>query len=182
MGLKPPESVSKRLYFEHAAALAGALLRLGVPRADVDDAVHDVFLVVMRRANELAEIENQRAWLYAIAIKVAATRRRWHRLKTFVSLENTAVLRDESGPLRRLEQQQASTQVNAALAVMRAPKREVFVLFELEGFSGPEIAALLGCPLNTVWTRLFHARKDFATALERQPRGTFDTVNQGEES
>jgi DNA-directed RNA polymerase specialized sigma24 family protein len=38
----------------------------------------------------------------------------------------------------------------------------VFVLYELEGLSGEEIAAVVGAPLKTVWTRLYHARREFA--------------------
>ena len=45
---------------------------------------------------------------------------------------------------------------------MKPKHREVFVLFEVEGIPGEEIAERMGCPLNTVWTRLFHARKEFA--------------------
>ena len=45
----------------------------------------------------------------------------------------------------------------------------MFVLYELEGLQGEEIARALGCPLKTVWTRLFHARRAFAAALEETP-------------
>ena len=48
--------------------------------------------------------------------------------------------------------------------------REVFVLFELEGLSGPEISEALGIPLKTVWTRLHHARKDFEQRLAQEPQ------------
>jgi RNA polymerase sigma-70 factor (ECF subfamily) len=44
---------------------------------------------------------------------------------------------------------------------MSPKKREVFALFELEGLSGDEISERIGVPVNTVWTRLHHARKDF---------------------
>jgi RNA polymerase sigma-70 factor (ECF subfamily) len=40
-------------------------------------------------------------------------------------------------------------------------QREVFVLYEVEGLSGVEIAAALDVPLNTVWTRLHRARPAF---------------------
>ena len=40
------------------------------------------------------------------------------------------------------------------------------MLYELEGLSGEEIAQLVGCPLKTVWTRLFHARAEFQKHLK----------------
>jgi RNA polymerase sigma-70 factor (ECF subfamily) len=45
-------------------------------------------------------------------------------------------------------------------------KREVFVLVTLEGMSGEEASAVLGIPINTVWTRLHHARRALRAALE----------------
>jgi RNA polymerase sigma-70 factor (ECF subfamily) len=42
----------------------------------------------------------------------------------------------------------------------------VFVLVTLEGMSGEEASAVLGIPINTVWTRLHHARRALRAALE----------------
>src|SRR6185312_14550791 len=65
-------------------------------------------------------------------------------------------------PEGQLQQAQAQVQVAKILERMRPKKREVFALFEIEGLSGEEIARRVGCPVDTVWTRLFHARKEFA--------------------
>ena len=51
--------------------------------------------------------------------------------------------------------------MEGVLERMSPKKREVFALFELEGLSGEEIAARIGVPVNTVWTRLHHARREF---------------------
>ena len=45
---------------------------------------------------------------------------------------------------------------------------EVLVLFEIEGYSGDEIARLLEIPVATVWTRLHHARKALLAQLQRE--------------
>ena len=50
---------------------------------------------------------------------------------------------------------------------MSPKKREVFALFELEGLSGDEIAERVDCPVDTVWTRLHHARKQFVKIARR---------------
>ena len=44
---------------------------------------------------------------------------------------------------------------------MAEARRTAFVLFEIEGLSGDEIARIQSIPLNTVWTRLHHARREF---------------------
>jgi RNA polymerase sigma-70 factor (ECF subfamily) len=49
-------------------------------------------------------------------------------------------------------------------------QRTAFVLFEIEGYSGEEIAELEQIPVNTVWTRLHHARKRFFELVD-QARG-----------
>jgi RNA polymerase sigma-70 factor (ECF subfamily) len=53
------------------------------------------------------------------------------------------------------------------LRKMTPKKREVLVLFELEGLSGEEIATCVGCPVDTVWSRLHHARRDFLKLARR---------------
>ena len=41
-----------------------------------------------------------------------------------------------------------------------------FVLVAVEGSSGEDAAAALGIPLNTLWTRLHHARREFLERME----------------
>jgi DNA-directed RNA polymerase specialized sigma24 family protein len=70
--------------------------------------------------------------------------------------------------LERKQDQRVLTQM---LARMSDKRRATLVLFEIEGYSGQEIAMLHGVPVKTVWTRLHHARKDLVAmvaALRRQ--------------
>ena len=55
--------------------------------------------------------------------------------------------------------------VRDILNSMSEKKRNVFILFELEGLPGAEVAEMVGCPLDTMWTRLFHARREFRSLL-----------------
>jgi RNA polymerase sigma-70 factor, ECF subfamily len=54
-----------------------------------------------------------------------------------------------------------------ALEALDESKREVFVLSEIEQLSAPEISAITGVPLNTVYSRLRVAKQTFAAALHR---------------
>ena len=47
-------------------------------------------------------------------------------------------------------------------------QREVVVLYELEELEGAAIAELLGIPINTVWTRLHHGRKNFEQLMRKR--------------
>lgn len=144
----------RALYVEHASGLASALRRLTWPGADYEDLLQEVFIIAVRRRAQLRVVLSQKAWLYNVALKVAATARRSHRVRSFLGLAPS--------PPRAADAQLESLEaVHAALARLAPKKREVLVLFELEGFSGPEIAETLDVPLKTVWTRLHHARKEF---------------------
>ena len=50
-------------------------------------------------------------------------------------------------------------------AALSEKKREAFVLVTLEGLSGEEAAQALGVPVNTLWTRLHHARLELSAAI-----------------
>lgn len=87
-----------------------------------------------------------------------------------MGLDAAECLPDERRPDTAFENQEACRRVYAALDRLSEKKRTVFILHELQELTGTEIAGLLGCPVRTVWTRLFHARRQFEAELERLRR------------
>ena len=69
------------------------------------------------------------------------------------------------GPGRELERREATGTLYRVLDGMREKYRTVFILFEIEGLSGPEIAALTGLSAATLRVRLFRARAQFFEKL-----------------
>jgi RNA polymerase sigma-70 factor, ECF subfamily len=168
--LAPPLSVSQafdsvyELYFDFVWR---NLRRLGVEESSVDDAAHDVFLVVYK---QLARFDgrNHKSWLFAIAQRVAwHYRRAYARRRTDPLAEES--LRDESAPCpdQAHEQREARDVVNDLLEQLSDERRVVFVLSELEQMSTPQIATMLRIPLNTAYSRLRLARRDFSHHLKR---------------
>ncbi len=157
----------RRLYADRADYVRGAVIRLGGPRADIDDLVHDVFLIALRRRGDFAGRSSEATWLYGIAIKVVAGARRKAKLRRFLGLDAAPEPTDETTPARLFEHREASAQLYRILDGMAEKKRAVFILYELEGMSGEQIAEAVGCPLKTVWTRLHHARREFQAAVAR---------------
>jgi RNA polymerase sigma-70 factor (ECF subfamily) len=143
------------------------LRRLGVEDGSVDDAAHDVFLVVYR---QLARFDgrNHKSWLFAIAQRVA-----WHYRRACARRRADPLaeesLRDElaSCPDHSHERREAVDLVNDLLNQLPDDRRVVFVLSELEQMSIPEIAGMLRIPLNTAYSRLRLARRDFSRGLKR---------------
>jgi RNA polymerase sigma-70 factor, ECF subfamily len=164
----PDPTVLTAVYRAHAGYVWRVLRHCGVPDPDLDDAVQETFLVVFRRLPEL-ERASLRTWIYAVAVRVASTRRRSQRRE--------AARRDRAGdrmhgagaadPEAELSKAEAADLVDRLLAELDAPKRTVFVLAELEGVKVPEISRILGVNPRTVHSRLRLARECFGSALRR---------------
>ena len=146
---------------------------MGGLSADLDDLTQEVFLVVRRK---LAQFDGRNAggWLYSSAKhQVRDYRRRaWVRHLLRVSprepdtVEPSQLVAHGPDPSEVLQRRQAEQFVNRILARMSETQRTAFVLFEIEGYSGEEIAELEQIPVNTVWTRLHHARKRFFAMVD----------------
>lgn len=155
-----------RLYLETATQVRSVLRRL-TDGPDVEDLVQEVYVVALDRREQLESATSARAWLVGVAVKVAAGYRRRYRLRRWLGLEDVPEPVSPDSPHGDAERRDAERVVQQALQALSARKREVLVLFELEGLSGQEIALAVDCPLKTVWTRLHHARRDFAEQLRR---------------
>ncbi|MBX5480716.1 MAG: RNA polymerase sigma factor [Myxococcaceae bacterium] len=160
-------TVLKRVYEEHGPWIRATLARLAGPGIDPDDLLHEVFLVALRRTDVFVDNPEPRAWLYGVAVRVAQAARRRARVRRFFGLESAEDIADALTPEHAVHASDAKRRVYAALNPLSEKKRTVFILFELEGLSGEEIAQIVGCPLKTVWTRLHHARREFQRNLQR---------------
>ena len=145
-----------------------AVARLSGGR-DVEDLVQEVFLVVHRRLPEYRGDARLTTWLFRIAFRVVGAhlrRERFRRrlLEWFgVESERTVATGFDGSDPERAE----ARLVRAALERVSYDKRTALVLFEVEGWSGDEIAETLELPVGTVYTRLLHARRDLKLAYER---------------
>ena len=162
-----PVADLRKLYLTHGPGLRQTMARLA-PDLDADDLLQELFVIALNKTADFERAEAPHAWLYGIAVKLAATRRRSHRLRRFFGMEAAHDVAAVDAPSRTMEQRDAQRRVALALESLSAAKRDVFVLFELQGLSGEDIADALGIPLKTVWTRLFHARREVTAAIERQ--------------
>jgi RNA polymerase sigma-70 factor, ECF subfamily len=139
---------------------------LGGLEADLDDLTQEVFLVVRRKLASYAG-PSLPAWLYGITRKTVSDYRRrafMRRLLGGFSRSLDAGSEPESdadGAMHSSDRWEARRILRRVLARMSRVRRSAFILFEIEGYSGEEIAELEQIPLATVYTRLHHARKDF---------------------
>jgi RNA polymerase sigma factor (sigma-70 family) len=85
----------------------------------------------------------------------------------------------EQDPCRRnartyaaLNRKEGERVLERLLAKLPESQRATFVLFEIEGYSGEEIARFQGVAVNTVWARIHKARAKLAAELERMKRAS----------
>src|SRR5262245_41974643 len=69
---RPGAAQIAKIFAEHADFVWRSLRRLGVPTADVDDALQEVFLVVHRRLDGYEDRGLMRAWLFSISRQVSS--------------------------------------------------------------------------------------------------------------
>ena len=149
----------------HGTAIS-VLRRLGVAPDQLEDACQEVFLDVFQYLPGFRHEADFQTWLYRICVSRARVARRRARVASFLKK-----LLPDSGcelPGESLEEGQASRKLAKVLAQLTEAERVVFVLFELEGLSGKEVAEIVRRPRATVFRRLHDARKRFADALEAE--------------
>ena len=146
------------LYRAHASSVRAYARRRLTSEALADDVVSDVFLVVWRRLGEVPP--QPRPWLYGIARRALANRRRGEAraiaLRERITSERrdgTAGAADESGRVLR------------ALARLSEPDRELLLLVAWEGLAASDVAEALDARPGTIAVRLHRARRRLADAL-----------------
>ncbi|MBK8170075.1 MAG: sigma-70 family RNA polymerase sigma factor [Sandaracinaceae bacterium] len=156
------------VYEAHVDGLWRCARAFGVPEQGVADLLQDVFVVVHRRLPELECSVGIRTWLTRILWRVLSQQRR-----TFYRKANHSELPDEivdhagSTPFDSTERAQASKLLSEILDSFDEDRRAVFVLAEFEQLTAPEVAEALGVNVNTVYSRLRLARRDYMKQLAR---------------
>jgi RNA polymerase sigma-70 factor (ECF subfamily) len=168
----------RRAFDENLDTVWRTLRRLGVPHALVDDATQHVFIVLVKRLSDV-EPGKERPFLLGTAARVASEVRRSLTRNREVSADNGLLeFAADQDPLpdEMADRHRASKLLDQVLDLMPQALREVFVLYEFESLTVPDIAELLGIPLGTAASRLRRARAEFKERVAelstpRAPRG-----------
>jgi RNA polymerase sigma-70 factor (ECF subfamily) len=163
------------VYRAHGKTVARWAIRLLGPKADFEDVVQDVFMVVRRRLPEFRGDAEITTWLYEITVRVVQRcrmRAHWWSWVTgrghspgrgresFIPTAESA-----SDPCALLEARERTRILYQLLDELSEPLRTTFILFEIEGLSGAQIAEITGAKVNAVWVRLSRARRKFVERM-----------------
>lgn len=147
------------LFSENYKQIWRLLRRFGVPELHADDAAQKVFLILAERITDVKP-GSERAFLYGTAFRVATGFRRVsHREKpTDLADEQRSHL---PRPDELTDRKRARDLLDRILSQLDDDLKTVFILYELEGFTTPEISDFLEVPLGTAASRLRRARESF---------------------
>ena len=145
-----------RRYMRPAYAVAFRVLG---HREDAEDVVQEAFLAALANIAAFDTTRRFGPWLYRIVLTRGLNFRKSRSRRAAEPLADSGMASRDAGPAAAAEQAGLRDTVTAALARLPERQRMVVQLFELDGFSGAEIAAMLGVSAGTVRWYLHEARQ-----------------------
>jgi RNA polymerase sigma-70 factor, ECF subfamily len=169
-------SDAESLYRQHMHQVARWAERLAGPTMDVEDIVHEVFVIAYTRISSFRGDSSLSTWLFGITDKVVRYRRRKERWRRWLSgsADETAgnLASPSPDPLRMTERKQAAACVYRVLDRLSERDRQIIILCELEELDADEVAVLLGINPANARLRLHRARARFLRVYEEYERMT----------
>jgi RNA polymerase sigma-70 factor, ECF subfamily len=167
-----------QIYRAEASYIANLLRRRGTPECEVEDVVHEVFIVLLRRALELEDGVDVRRWLGAVAVLLNRNRARSLRRRRPETARTTTRLDPDAladGTLARIDDtvvaSQDAVRLARAMASLDRDKRDVLLMTVWEDRTAADIAALRQLSPNTVSSRLRAARRMLRRELDARLDG-----------
>jgi len=157
----------RALLDRHHGEIWRVVRRLGVPDAAAEDVAQQVFVIA---ASKLGAIEKgrERAFLFSVAVRLAANHRRSAAFRNErASDELDELLSDTPHAEELLDRKRLRGLLDEVLDSLPQDLRTVLVLFELEELRLDDVARLLDIPRGTAASRLRRAREAFELAAKR---------------
>ena len=162
---------TEALFRRHVGDVTRIVARLLGPGAgedDVDDITQQVFIAADRSLHRFRGDAKVTTWLYGIASRtVLHNLRGRRRYRQMIERFEEHVARADADVHKRIEDREALSLVWGALLRVPPKRRVVFVLYEIEGMTSPEVAEILDVSEATVRTRLRRARGQVMTLVEK---------------
>ncbi len=159
------------IYRRHGKRVESVARNLLGPSSEIEDVVQDVFIELQRALFKFRGDARFTTWLHRVTVNVAlqylrrGRRKGWLRWLGLDDAPQSAAMHHSEG---RLEAREICKQLYEILGTLPEKKLTVFVLYELEGMTLEDISTTLGIGINTVKSRLFHARNEvFEAARQR---------------
>ncbi len=150
----------------HAPFVMRSVRHLGAREADVLDLTQEVFILAYDKRAELTRPAGVRSWLYRIAFGIVRNHQRRAHVRREVPTDAPAQA-TACTPEDPVERAQDRDRLRLVLAELDEVKRAVLVAHAIEELPMKEVAAAMGIPLKTAYSRLYAARREAAAAFAR---------------
>ena len=152
------------LYRIYQPRLARFLTRILRRPQLVEEVLDDTMMVVWQTADRFRGTSKLSTWIFAIAYRGAAkARKRWPEPIPDQKLD--ARVSQDPGPDMQLSEQRLHDALLSAMSELSPEHRAVIDLTYFHGFGYREIAQIADCPVDTIKTRMFHARRRLRRAF-----------------
>ena len=159
---------------EHADGIKTFSSRMLGDSILAEDVAQDAFLALYRHLHQVPTAAF-RPWLFRVARNLCLDllRRRKFKMHLFRDITkdderpNLPVDTRAHSPDQVAQIREANEAIEDAIETLPPKFREAFLLCEMQGLSYEDAAAVLGCPVKTVSTRLFRARQRFKSLVSK---------------
>jgi RNA polymerase sigma-70 factor (ECF subfamily) len=158
------DAAFERLYRDYRPRLRRFVERITRCPQIVDEVLDDTMLIVWRRAGTYNVRSKVSTWIFGIAYRRALKALK-HLDEPVEAPEADRYDADAAGPDDMLLAREERMRIGRALRTLSAEHRAVIELTYYEGHSCADIAEVMRCPVNTVKTRMFYARRQLRTLL-----------------
>jgi RNA polymerase sigma-70 factor, ECF subfamily len=162
-----PRAALAQAYDVHNARVRAFAKKLTGSEAQAEDLVQETFIALPRAMASFEGRSKLSTFLLSIAYNLARKHIRSAARKRAVIAKYKDEPREEAlDGVRNAGRSELAGQLLLALDTLPEDQRAAFTLMELEEYTSPEVAEILGIPEGTVRTRLFHAKRKLREELE----------------
>jgi RNA polymerase sigma-70 factor (ECF subfamily) len=148
----------------HMRSAFSVAYRLLGQREDAEDLVQDAFMVALEKIDSFRAGHRFAPWFFRILVNRGLNARKSRSLRQTDALPAELSTREPT-PHAEAERTEMRERLDVALAALPERQRTIVRLFELEGFSSPEIAEILELSDGTVRWHLHQARQTLRQSL-----------------
>jgi RNA polymerase sigma factor (sigma-70 family) len=148
----------EQLYRNYQPRLSRFLINIVNRPQVVEEVLDDTMMAVWNTAGNFRGASKVSTWIFAIAYRQAVkARRRWD--EPLPDLQDNDQASTEARPDELLHNSRSHDALVEAMSQLSSDHRAVVDLTYFHGLGYREIAEIMGCPIDTVKTRMFHARR-----------------------
>ena len=142
-----------------------------ITKQENEDLEQEVYLKVWKNADKYEERGNFKSWVNTIAKNVSKD---YLKSASFKNSSNTTsdeytlecIKDNKTTPELKVIRSERQSRIISAIEELKPKFKEVIMLCEIEGYTYEEAAKKLRCPLGTIKSRIYNAKKELATKLE----------------